>query len=235
MKIKGATVFVTGANRGLGKAFAKEALAKGATKVYAGMRKTEGFAEPGLVPLQIDVTDPDSIRRAAAECSDVSILVNNAGIAASVSDALDKNVEAVTRKMMEVNFFGIIRVTQAFAPVLATKPQSAIINVLSDVSWKTTPILTPYSESKAAAWSYTNHVRMTLKEQNTEVVGLHVGFVDTDLAAGYDFPKSSPFDVADKTYDTLEAGGAEVMADEGTAKLKASLSTDRPEYIYPEG
>jgi NAD(P)-dependent dehydrogenase (short-subunit alcohol dehydrogenase family) len=235
VKLHGATVFVTGANRGLGLAFAREALAKGAAKVYAGMRKTEGFSGPGLIPVQIDVTDADSIRRAAAECADVSILVNNAGVGVAVSNALDEGVEAAARAMMEVNFFGIIRVTQAFAPVLATKPQSAIINVLSDVSWKVTPVLTPYSASKSAAWSYTNHARLALKEQNTEVVGLHVGFVDTDLTAGFDVPKSDPRDVARMSYDVLEAGGAEVLADEATVKLKASLSSDRPEYIYPAG
>ena len=235
MKIKGAVVFVTGANRGIGLAFAREALSKGAIKVYAGMRKTEGFSEAGMIPVQIDVTKPESIRRAAAQCGDVTILVNNAGIAELVSGALDDRVEAVTKAMMEVNLFGIVRVTQAFAPVLAAKPQSAIINVLSDVSWKATPILTPYSASKAAAWSYTNHARMALKEQNTSVVGLHVGFVDTDLTAGVDVPKSDPRVVARKSYDVLEAGGAEVLADEGTVKLKASLSAARPAYIFPEG
>ena len=235
MKIEGATIFVTGANRGIGLAFAREALVMGAVKVYAGMRKTGGFSEPGMIPVQIDVTNPESIRHAAAQCGDVSILVNNAGIVELVSDALDDRVEAVTRTMMEVNFFGIVRVTQAFAPVLATKPQSAVLNVLSDVSWKATSILTPYSASKAAAWSYTNHARIALKEQNTAVVGLHVGFVDTDLTAGVDVPKSNPRDVARKSYDVLEAGGAEVLADEGTVKLKASLSAARPEYIYPEG
>lgn len=233
MNLQGATVFVTGANRGLGLAFAKEALAKGAAKVYAGMRKTDGFSVPGLIPVQIDVTDPESVQRAAAQCGDVSILVNNAGIAQLVSGALDGSVEAVARAMMEVNFFGIVRVTQAFAPVLATNPRSAVINVLSDVSWRTTPVLTPYSASKAAAWSYTNHARLALKEQSTAVVGLHVGFVDTDLTAGLDVPKSDPRDVARKSYEVLEAGGSEVLADEGTVILKASLSSARPEYIYP--
>lgn len=235
MKLQDATVFVTGANRGIGLAFAREALAMGATKVYAGMRKIDGFAEPGLHPVLIDVTNPESIKQAAARCGDITILVNNAGIAELVTDALDERVEEVTRRMMEVNYFGIVRVTQAFAPVLATKKQSAIINVLSDVSWKAAPILTPYSASKAAAWSYTNHARMALKKQNTEVVGLHVGFVDTDLTKGVDVPKSDPRVVARKSYGVLEAGGFEVLADEGTVKLKASLSGTRPEYVYPEG
>lgn len=234
MNLQGATVFITGANRGLGLAFATQALAKGAAKVYAGMRRTEGFSVPGLIPVQIDVTDPESVRRAVAQCGDVSILINNAGVAQLVSGALDDSVEAIARAMMEVNLFGIVRVTQAFAPVLATNPQSAVINVLSDVSWRATPVLTPYSASKAAAWSFTNHARLALKEQNTAVVGLHVGFVDTDLTAGLDVPKSDPRDVARKSYEVLEAGGSEVLADEGTVTLKASLSSVRPEYIFPE-
>jgi len=232
MNIKNEVVFITGANRGLGLAFALEALAKGAAKVYAGMRKTENFSVPGLIPVQLDVTDPKSIERAVALCGDVSILVNNAGIAELVSGALDSDVEQATRRMLEVNYFGIVRLTQAFAPVLADKSHSAIINVLSDVSWKVNSILTPYSVSKAAAWSYTNHARVALKEQNTQVVGLHVGFVDTDLAAGVDLPKSDPRVVAAKSYDVLAAGGFEVLADTGTVTLKASLSSEKPEYVF---
>ncbi|HET6389386.1 SDR family oxidoreductase [Hyphomicrobium sp.] len=235
MKIRGATVFVTGANRGIGLAFAKEAVSMGAAKVYAGMRKTQGFSVPGIVPVPIDVTNAESVRRAAAQCGDVSIVVNNAGIGALVSDALDERVEAVARDMMEVNLYGIIRVTQAFAPILAGKPESAIINVLSDVSWRAAPVLTSYAASKAAAWSFTNNARIALKAQNTAVVGVHVGFVDTDLTAGFDVPKMDPSDVARKAYRVLEAGGSEVLADEGSVKLKASLSAARPEYIYPEG
>jgi NAD(P)-dependent dehydrogenase (short-subunit alcohol dehydrogenase family) len=235
MKIKGATVFITGANRGIGLAFAREALALRAAKVYGGMRNTDGFSEPGVIPVRIDVTDPDSIRQAAARCDDATILVNNAGIARLVDDALDERVEEVSRAMLEVNLFGVVRVTQAFAPVLGTKQRSAIINVLSDVSWKATPILTPYSVSKAAVWSYTNHARLALAAQKTEVVGLHVGFVDTDLTAGVDVPKSDPRVVVRKTYDVLEAGGFEVLADEGTVKLKASLSSARPGYVFQEG
>lgn len=130
------------------------------------------------------------------------------------------------------NLFGMIRVTEAFAPVLAAKAQSAIINVLSIVSWKASPGLTPYSISKAAAWSYTNHARMTLAAQNTRIVGLHVGFVDTDLTAGVDGPKIDPRVVAGRSYDVLEEGGFEVLADEGTAKVKASLSSERPAYAF---
>ena len=160
----------------------------------------------GSSPVEIDVTNLDSIRQAVAQCDDVTILVNNAGIAQLVDDALDKRVEEVTRSMLEVNLFGVIRVTQAFAPVLGAKEHSGIINVLSNVSWKAIPAFTPYSISKAAVWSYTNHVRMALAAQNTEVVGLHVGFVDTDLTADVHAPKSDPRAVARKSYDAERKG-----------------------------
>lgn len=234
MKIKDAVVFVTGANRGIGLAFAREAVAMGAAKVYAGMRSTEGFDEPGLVPVRIDVTDAASVAAAVVQCGDVTLLVNNAGIAEVVSDALDPSVDAATRRIMEVNYYGLVRTTQAFAPVLAASAASAILNVLSIVSWKNSPFLTPYAVSKAAAWSYTNHARLALQAQNTAVVGLHVGFVDTDLTAALDQPKSQPRDVARRSYDALEAGEHEVLADEGTIAFKATLSSGRPGYLYPD-
>ncbi|WP_308720801.1 SDR family oxidoreductase [Komagataeibacter xylinus] len=234
MKVNGAVVFVTGANRGLGLAFARQALALGAAKVYAGTRNTAGFGEPGLIPIEIDVTDPGSIARAAEQAKDVTILVNNAGIAATVPDALDDAVEELSRRMFEVNYYGVIRVTKAFAPILARSSESAIINVLSSATWLPVPLLTPYSASKAAAWSYANHVRLALKPQNTSVLSLHVHFVDTDLTKGLNIPKSDPNDVARRTFEALEAGKSEIMADETTRLLKASLSAERPGYIDPD-
>lgn len=233
MKIKGATVFVTGANRGIGLAFARKARDLGAAKVYAGMRNTAGFSEPGLTPIQIDVTDQASVTRAAHEASDVTVLVNNAGIGAIVPNALDASVIAVSQKMFETNYYGVIRVTQAFAPVLAKSKESAVINVLSTVTWLPAPFLTPYVASKAAAWSFTNNARLALKEQNTAVVGLHVHFVDTDLTKGLDVPKVDPNDVASVTFEGLEAGKSEVFADDTARAVKASLSKEVPLYINP--
>ncbi len=233
MNIKGSVVFVTGANRGLGLAFARGALARGAAKVYAGMRNTQGFDEPGLISIEIDVTDPASVTTAAAACQDVTLLVNNAGIAAVVDNPLDAAVESLSRSVLETNYYGVVRVTQAFAPILIRNGKAAIINVLSNASWLPIPFLTPYSVSKAAVWSYTNHVRLHLKDQNVQVLGLHVGFIDTDLTKGVDVPKVLPVDVVRDTLDALEAGKSEVMADEGTRTLKRSLSSDVPGYIDP--
>jgi NAD(P)-dependent dehydrogenase (short-subunit alcohol dehydrogenase family) len=234
MKIRNSVVFVTGASRGLGLAFAREALSRGAAKVYAGVRNPEGFDEPGIIPVKLDVTDPDSIIAAAKIASDVTVLVNNAGIAEVSESPLADNVEEQARRIFETNFYGVMRTTSAFQASLPGDGNGAVINVLSDVTWRAVPILAPYSASKAAAWSYTNNLRLHLKARNIAVVGLHVGFMDTDLTKGFDVPKANPVDVVRQTYDALEAGESEVLADVGSRALKQSLSATVPGYIDPE-
>lgn len=233
MDITNATVFITGANRGLGLAFAREARRRGAAKVYAGMRNTAGFNEPGIVPVRIDVTDPASIAAATELTADTTLLVNNAGIATLIDGPLAADVESQSRHLFETNYYGVVRVTQAFEPILSTKPKAAIINVLSDIVWLPRPYLTPYAASKAAAWSYTNQLRFHLAERGIQVLGLHVGFLDTDMTNGIDVPKTSPDDVARQTYDALAAGKSEVMADKGTVLLKSTLADEVPGYITP--
>ncbi|UGY15072.1 SDR family NAD(P)-dependent oxidoreductase [Bradyrhizobium septentrionale] len=233
MDVANATVFITGANRGLGLAFAREARRRGAKKIYAGMRNTGGFEESGVVPVRVDVTDKASISAAAELAADTSLLVNNAGIAALIDGPLASDVEAQSIRMFETNYYGVVRVTQAFERILLTKPHAAIINVLSDIVWLPRPYLTPYAASKAAAWSFTNQLRFHLREQDVQVLGLHVGFVDTDLTSGIDVAKASPEDVVRQTYDALAAGKSEVMADRGTAMLKGTLAAEVPGYITP--
>ena len=233
MDVSGATVFITGANRGLGLAFAREARRRGATKIYAGMRNTSGFDELGVVPVRIDVTDPASISAAAELAADTTLLVNNAGIAALIDGPLAADVEAQSHRMFDTNYYGVVRVTQTFEPILSARPQAGIINVLSDIVWLPRPNLTPYAASKAAAWSYTNQLRFHLRERGIQVLGLHVGFVDTDLTSGIDVPKASPEEVVQRTYDALAAGKSEIMADAGTATLKSTLAAEVPGYITP--
>jgi len=230
MNIENSVVFVTGGNRGLGLAFAREALSRGARKVYAGMRNTDGFDVPGIVPIPIDVNDPDSVRAAAARCTDVTILVNNAGIGRPGSP-LEGSMEELSREIFETNYYGVIRATQAFAPILVRNGGGAIINVLSRASWRPSPLLSAYSASKAAVWSFTNSLRLQIREQGTQVLALHVGFVDTDLVKGLDVPKSAPAEVVGRTYDALAAGKDEIIADEGTQLVKQGLSRERPSYI----
>src|SRR5262245_24465385 len=147
MKIRNSVVFITGGNRGLGLAFARAAVSRGAAKVYAGMRNPNGFDLPGIVPIKLDVTDPASVRAAARQCSDTTLLVNNAGIG-RMGSPLDGSMEELSRELFETNYYGIIRVTQAFAPALASNGGGAIINVLSDAAWLPVPMLSAYSASK---------------------------------------------------------------------------------------
>jgi NAD(P)-dependent dehydrogenase (short-subunit alcohol dehydrogenase family) len=233
MEINNETIFITGANRGLGLAFAREAVRRGAKKVYAGMRDTSGSDEPGIVPIRIDVTDPASIAAAAAAATDTTVLINNAGIAALIDSPLAGDFEAQSKALFDVNYYGLARVTQAFEPALSKQPHAAIINVLSDIVWLPRPYLTPYAASKAAAWSYTNQLRFHLAERSIQVLGLHVGFLDTDLTNGIDVPKTSPVGVAIQTYEALAGGKSEIMADKGTVLLKSTLSDEAPGYITP--
>jgi NAD(P)-dependent dehydrogenase (short-subunit alcohol dehydrogenase family) len=197
------------------------------------MRNTAGFNEPDIIPVRIDVTDKASIAAAAGLAADTTLLINNAGIAELIDGPLSGDVEEQSQRLFDVNYHGVVRVTRAFEPILSAQPQAAIINVLSDIVWLPRPILTPYAASKAAAWSYTNQLRFHLREKGIQVLGLHVGFVDTDLTDGINVPKASPQDVVRQTYDALAAGRSEVMADRGTTVLKSTLSAEVPGYITP--
>jgi NAD(P)-dependent dehydrogenase (short-subunit alcohol dehydrogenase family) len=235
MNISGSVVFVTGASRGLGLAFAKLAVAQGAAKVYAGMRNPEGFDVPGIIAVKLDVTDEATIKAAAAQCADTTLLVNNAGIAKVMEGALAENMIELSKELIDTNVYGLVRVSAAFAPILKRNGGGAIINVLSNITWFNAPMLAAYGVSKAAAWGFTNALRVQLRADQTQVLALHVGFIDTDLVKDFDVEKTSPQDVAARTYAALEAGDEEIMADEGTRQIKASLSTNDAFYLNPVG
>lgn len=229
MKLKNAVVFITGANRGLGRAFAEAALAAGAAKVYAAARDPASIDLPGVVPIALDVTHPAQVAAAAAQCTDVTLLINNAGISQGTG-ALADDAIAIARRHLDTNFFGVWALTQAFAPVLSANGGGAVLNVLSVLSWVTLPGLTPYSASKAAAWALSNGLRSELKAQGTQLTSLHVGYMDTDMTRGIEGPKSSPVDVARLALAGLEAGAFEVLADDISRQVKHSLSTPTPAY-----
>ena len=224
MKIQDSVAFVTGANRGLGLALVHELLARGASKVYAGVRDPASIKLPGVIPIKLDVTNAEEVAAAAEQCGDVTLLINNAGIARIVS-YLDPAAIDTAREILEANYIGPIRMSQAFTPILKRNGGGAIVNVLSVGSWINSPELSLYAASKSAAWGFTNGLRTSLREQGTQVVGLHVGFMDTDMTHGLDFPKTSPQAVAAITIAGVESGLEEVLADDITRAVKQGLSS----------
>ncbi|MCH5050792.1 SDR family oxidoreductase [Pectobacterium aquaticum] len=224
MKLENAVVLITGANRGLGLAFAKAALERGARKVYATARNPESITLEGVIPVKLDVTNPEDISRVAQDYNDVTLLINNAGIA-EIGGILSDNAEEILRHQMETNVFGPLRLSRALAPTLATNGGGGIVNVLSIASWITSPILATYSVTKSAAWSVTNALRQELKQQQTQVLALHAGFIDTDLTSGLDVPKTAPEVIVTRTFDALEQDAHQVLADEATQKVHQALST----------
>ena len=231
MKIAGSVALVTGAGRGLGRVFAAELVSRGAAKVYGAARDPAAVTDAGVTPVALDITDPDAVARAAELCADVSLLVNNAGVM-KASTFIDAPSLDAARLEMETNYFGTLRMCRAFAPILAANGGGAVVNMLSVTSFFTNPFNASYGASKAAEWSLTNGIRTELHHHGTLAVGVHAGFIDTDMVAGLDVPKISPESVAVQVFDAVEAGQVEVLADERTRSVKASLPRDH-ELIYP--
>ncbi|MDV7135910.1 SDR family oxidoreductase [Williamsia muralis] len=222
------TVLVTGANGGLGEQFVAQALDRGADAVYAAARTPRQWDDPRVRPLTLDITSVEDVSRAAATASDVDLLVNNAGIAPAGD--LISGPEEDLRRIFETNFFGTLRVANAFIPVLAANGGGTLLNVLSLSSWINLP--TGYSASKAATWSATNALRTVLRGQGTQVIGLQVGMIDTPMTVDLDVPKVSSESVVAQAYDGVVNGSLEVLADDTTRELKSRLSL-RAEELYP--
>jgi len=228
--LNGAVVLVTGANGGLGTHFVHDALARGAAKVYATARSPRTWDDGRIVPLTLDVTDPASIDAAVAAAPDVTMLINNAGAVPPNASLLDVT-EADIRANMETNFFGPVLLARAFAPVLTAKPDSVLVDVHSVASWYAFGGV--YSASKAALWSATNSLRIELAPKGVHVTGVHMGYVDTPMAAHADGPKLLPAELVTTVYDAVESGAYEVLADELTVQVKSALSGP-VEALYPD-
>lgn len=216
MQIQGSVALVTGANRGLGKAFAEALLARGAAKVYAGTRNPSAEGSAGgdsrLVPVRLDVTSTADISAAATRCPDVTLLINNAGILL-MSSMLKEGSDDILRKEMEVNVFGMLGMTRAFAPILGKNGGGAIVNMLSVVSWFTVPFTATYCASKHAALVVSDASRIELRRQKTQVVGVYAGYIDTDMATSVDQPKTPASQIADRALDGVEKRLDHVLAD----------------------
>ena len=233
MAIAGARALVTGANRGLGKAYVDELLNRGAAGVYAAARDpdTVDVSDDRVIPLRLDVTTPDDVRAAASRCADVAVWINNAGAMLRRPLMAAPDLSAA-RTEMETNYFGTLSMCRAFAPVLARHGGGALVNVLSVVSWLASPFNGSYAASKSAEWALTNAIRIELRASGTLVVGVHAGWIDTDMANNVPESKISPGDVAAQTLDAVERGDEEVLTDDGTRAVKASLPSDHS-LLYP--
>jgi NAD(P)-dependent dehydrogenase (short-subunit alcohol dehydrogenase family) len=221
MDINGKTALVTGANRGLGRQLAAQLRDRGAT-VYAAARNPATVDLPGVTPIALDITDPASVAAAATATGGVAILVNNAG--SSTGSSLLTGDLADIRLELDTHFFGTLAVIRAFAPQLAAQQGSAILNILSALSWVSFPQTAAYCAAKSAEWSLTNALRLELAPQGTRVSSLHVGYMDTDMARNVDAPKSDPAVIAKIAVDGIEAGDAEIIADEVSRRVQAGLA-----------
>lgn len=230
MDITGKTALVTGANRGFGRHLAAQLRDRGAT-VYAAARNPASVDLKGVTPVALDVTDPASVAAAADATRGVSILINNAGSGTGAS--LLTGDLAHVRLEMDTHFFGTLAVTRAFASQLAEHEHSAVLNVLSVLSWVSFPNIGAYCAAKAAEWSLTNALRAELAAQGTRVSSLHVGYMDTDLARRVTEPKADPADIARIALDGIAAGEAEIVADEISKQVLAALSAG-VRGLYPQ-
>jgi NAD(P)-dependent dehydrogenase (short-subunit alcohol dehydrogenase family) len=218
--VAGAVALVTGGQRGLGKAIADALLAAGATKVYVTARTPAPVTDPRIVPLKLDVTERQSVLDVAAQTGDVSILVNNAG--ENVSGTITTTDDNGMWRVFDVNVFGLLRVSQEFAPTLAANGGGTLVNILSVQSW--TAGAGVYGASKAAAWSITNSLRGALADQHTHVLGAHLSYTATDMTRDLDVVKNTAEDVARQILNAIETDSAEVLADDSSRAFKAALS-----------
>lgn len=218
--VAGKVVVVTGGRRGLGAALVDELLARGARKIYSTGRSSYVDERPEVVTAELEVRSEESVAALAKAAPDAEIVFNNAGV--MVPEALLGGGLETTVEMFDVNVFGPLRVARAFAPVLAAHGGGALVNMHSVLSWLGGG--GAYGASKAAAWSVTNSLRVELASQNTQVVGVHAAFIDTDMVAAIDQPKATPAEIAVRILDGLEAGKTEVLADDATVAVKAALS-----------
>jgi len=228
MNIEGKNVLVTGSNRGIGLALVQAALERGAARVYAAAaRKQQSGVAAGdvrVVRLELDITSEEQARRAAQTAKDVDVVINNAGVLASYG--VLAAAPADVQKDMGTNFFGLLNVARAFAPVLAARKNSAFVSVLSVASLANMPALGGYSSSKAAAWSLTQALRAELAKSGVATYAVFPGPVDTDMVRAIDLPKTPAQVVARAIFDGIQAGTLDIFADPMSREVGAVFAKD---------
>ena len=229
--IKDKTVLISGSNRGIGKSFAIQAVEMGAKKVYAAARDKSKLAElvekygDKIVPLTLDITIQDQVTAAAAAAGDVEVLINNSGMGGGGPMVGNPNPEG-QRMEMEVNYFGMIKMCDPFAPILSANGGGAIVNILSVAGLSSFAFAPGYSASKAAGRSLTQALRVELRKQGTLVSGVFPGPVDTDMAKNVPMDKVSPDSVAVHVYEEIAKGSEDIFPDPFAEHFAASVQAD---------
>lgn len=214
MNFENKIALVTGANRGIGKAIVQALLDKNCQKVYAAARDINAlpdFVDKRVVPLKLDITDTEQVAEAAQIASDVHVLVNNAGVA-SVASLLNSDIDLIQHDM-NTNYYGTLNMVRAFAPQLANRQASAIVNVVTIAAFSNLPAMGGYSASKAALLSLSQGIRLELRSQGVSVHTVNPGPIDTDMAKGFDGDKMSPEDAANAILASVEAGELDIFPD----------------------
>jgi len=217
MNISDKIILITGASRGIGRALVEEALKRGAKKVYAGTRRTFTHADPRVIPLMLDVTDPEQIQQAVDKVTSLDILINNAGIA-YYDDLSDRTM---IDKHLAVNLFGTYALSRAFLPALV-RSKGAIVNNLSVVALASLPPIASYSISKAAAFSLTQSLRAFLAGQGVRVHAVLTGPTDTDMTKDFDIPKSAPEVIAQGVFNGVQKEVEDIFPDPMSGSVEDS-------------
>jgi NAD(P)-dependent dehydrogenase (short-subunit alcohol dehydrogenase family) len=220
MTITDKAVLVTGANRGIGQALVEEALRRGAKRVYAGTRRPFTHLDGRVTPLMLDVTSVSQIKQAVGEVDTLNVLINNAGVA--IYDDLS-NLDVIEQHLA-VNFLGLLKVTQAFLPLLR-RSKGAIVNNLSLAGFAALPVIPAYSLSKAAAFNMTQSLRALLASDGVTVHAVVLGPVDTDMNRGFDIPKASPESAALRIFDGLEKNEDDIFPDPASLSIAEGWRT----------
>lgn len=231
LNVNGKTALVSGANRGIGKAIVIELINRGVTKVYAGARNIESLNElkaqygNKIVPLELDVTKQETIDKAADQVDQLNILINNAG-RFTLGSIFSKDVILSLNENMDVNVWGLIKLSTALAEHLVDENPAAIINISSIAGLGNMPIAATYSVSKAAVHSITQGMRAEMSPNNTLVMGVYPGPIDTDMTDALEIEKESPANVARNIVDGIENGIEEVFPDAMSAQVGSIYATN---------
>ncbi len=229
MTLENKVVLVTGASRGIGAATVRAFLNRGVTKIYAGARNPAGlpdFGDARVVPLKLDITNQADVDAAVALAGDVDIVVNNAGTAGFAS-VVNSPLDAIGADF-ETNFYGTLRVLQAFGPALAKKGAGVIANVVSIVGLAAVPALGGYSASKAALHSVTQSARSELRASGVQVLGIYPGPIDTELARDLPLAKATPETAAERIVAGIEAGETHIFTDPTADQIGHLWRTNAP-------